>query len=654
MRYRHLTLENFLVFKGEQHLTIPDKDGVVVVYGRNGKGKTSLLNAFRWVWSGEVRKRSTRPLPIEDITNSVALQEARGGSVRCRVRLEFEADGAEWDLTRSLTHEGGEYSQELILRKNSIALSAADAERQVAEIMPREIEQFFLFDGELLDQYEKLLDDDSTVGATLRDDIERILGLPILEHAAQDSARVGEDAGKEIAKAAQRDTKTKVLGDALITEQNRLATFRQNYEAEDGKAKGFEAESRKLEHQVAEQSGKLQIKALRDEARNNLLNAEGELSETREKFQSLLADSWRAVLVEPIAARLDQSQAELDSLEEKLDDLRFAATLARHYETSGGACPVCASHLDDRNRAALESHLNANKSGDLISAEDESVELKANLKRLRDSGRGHEVRADIRSVEDSYLKVQQQIEDYREDLDDYDDKLKGQDDDLNELVQRTKNVEIQLNRARDEYRKQRDLHEQAKQNIAKLDEKIRLLGGAGQADQGVYVRQQLAEDLSRLFEQAVVTYRDQLKENVQQKATELFVAMRSEQDFVKLTINESYGLRILDKRGEPVKHRSAGYEHLVALSLLGGLQASSPISGPLVMDSPFGRLDEHHVEDVVKNVDKLTSQVFLLVTERELPRSTARDLLRGRMLAEFELRRGDSAHQTNLQELHSV
>ncbi|REJ07370.1 hypothetical protein DY023_04005 [Microbacterium bovistercoris] len=654
MKYRHLTVENFLVFKGEQHLSIPDKDGVVVVYGRNGKGKTSLLNAFRWVWSGQVRKRSTRPLPIEDITNSVALQEAHGGSVRCRVRLEFETDGAEWDLTRSLTHAGGEYSQELILRKNSVALSAADAERQLAELMPREIEQFFLFDGELLDQYEKLLDDDSTAGATLREDIERILGLPILEHAAQDSARVGEDAGKEIAKAAQRDSKTKVLGDALITEQNRLATFRKNYEAEDAKAKDFEAEARKLEQQVAEQSGKLQIKALRDETRNSLLDAEREHAETRERFQGLLADSWRAVLVEPIEARLDQSQIELDSLEEELDDLRFAASLARHYDASSGVCPVCESHLGAENRAAVESHLKAHGSNDLMSAEDKLVDLKANLKRLRHSRRGHEVRAEIRTVEDSYLKLQQQIEDYKEDLDDYDDKLKGHDDDLNELVQRTKNVEIQLNRARDEYRKQRDQYEQAKQNIAKLDERIRLLGGAGQADQDVYIRQRLAEDLSKLFEQAVVTYRDQLKENVQQKATELFLAMRSEQDFVKLTINESYGLRILDSQGEPVKHRSAGYEHLVALSLLGGLQASSPISGPLVMDSPFGRLDEHHVDDVVKNVDKLTSQVFLLVTERELPRETARDLLRGRMLAEFELRRGASAHETNLQELHSV
>lgn len=652
MRYRNLTVENFLVFKGEQQLSIPERDGVVVLYGRNGKGKTSLLNAFRWAWTGEVRKRSTRPLPLEDITNSVALEEAAGSAVRCRVRLEFEADGTHWDLTRSLTRSGDQYSTELILRKDSVALSAADAERQVAELMPREIEQFFLFDGELLDQYEKLLDDDNAAGATLRDAIERILGLPILENAARDSARVGEAASKEIARAAKQNSKTKQLGDALDTEQNRLATFRKNYEQEDEKAKELEAEARRLEQQVAEQSGKLQVKALRDDARNNLGQAEVQLAEAREEFQALLADSWQAVLVEPVEARLEQDQKELEGLEQQLDELRFAATLARHYK--GDACPVCESHLESENRAALEEHLKAADSGALAAAEEKATELKASLKRLRAASRGYNLRAEIKRVEDNYLKLQQQIEDYREDIDNYDDKLKGQDDDLTELVQHAKNVATRLAKAKEVYCEQREAYDKAKQNVAKLDEKIRQLGGAGQADQIVYDRQKLAENLTKLYEQAILTYRDQLKESIQQKATELFLAMRSEQDFAKLTINESYGLRILDKRGEPVKHRSAGYEHLVALSLLGGLQASSPISGPLIMDSPFGRLDEHHVDDVVTNLDKLTSQVFLLVTERELTRETARNLLRGRMLAEFELKRGASAHETNLQELRSV
>ncbi|MGW7616949.1 AAA family ATPase [Streptomyces antimycoticus] len=654
MRYQKLTVENFLVFKGEQVINIPDKDGVVVLYGRNGKGKTSLLNAFRWAWTGEVRKRSTRSLPPEDITNKVALGEASGASVRCRVRLEFEAEGAQWDLTRSLTRKGEEYSAELTLRRDAVALSTADAERKVTELMPREIEQFFLFDGELLDQYEKLLDDDSTAGTTLRDAIERILGLPILENAARDSARVAERAGELVAAAAKRDSKTKKLGQALDVEQTRLRAFRQNYESEDQKAKDLEAESGQLDQQMAEQSGKLEIKTRRDETLKLLKRAEVQCGAAKEKFENLLAESWRAVLVEPIEARIEQDTKALESIEEQLDELRFAAILARHFKARGeDSCPVCESSLEANNRAALERHLQSAGSSELRATEDQAAALKTSLKRLRESGRGHELRANLKSVEDDYLSLQQQIEDYQEDLDDFEDKLKGQDTGLTELVQRSKNVSILLQQAKAAWKAERGKYEQAKQNVAKLEDQIRKTG-AGQADPGVYKRQRTAEALAELYQKAIVIYRDQLKESIQEKATELFQSMRSESDYVKLAINESYGLRILDRSGTPVKHRSAGYEHLVALSLLGGLQASSPISGPLVMDSPFGRLDEHHVDGVVANLDKLSSQVFLLVHERELPRETARELLRGRMLAEFELSRGASAHETNIQELRSV
>ncbi|MEV5337825.1 AAA family ATPase [Streptomyces sp. NPDC052676] len=654
MRYRKLTVENFLVFKGEQEINIPDKDGVVVIYGRNGKGKTSLLNAFRWAWTGEVRKRSTRPLPLEDITNKVALAEASGDSVRCRVRLEFEADGTQWDLTRSLIRKGNEHFTELTLRRDAVALSAADAERKVTELMPREIEQFFLFDGELLDQYEKLLDDDSTAGATLRDAIERILGLPILENAARDSARVAERAGELVAAAAKRDSKTKKLGQHLDHEQARLRAFRQNYEAEDQKAKDLEAESAQLDQQLAEQSGKLEIKTRRDETLKRLKEAEAQRVAVKEEFENLLAESWRAVLVEPIEARIEQDSKALEAVEEQLDELRFTAILARHYKAIGAdTCPVCESRLNAHSRAALEQHLQSSDSSELSAKEDKAAGLKARLKRLRESGRGHELRANLKAVEDDYLNLQQQIEDYRDDINDFEDKLKGQDTGLTELVQRSKYVSVLLQQAKAAYKDEREKYEQAKKNVAKIEEQIRKTG-AGQADPSVYERQRTAEALADLYQKAIVIYRDQLKESIQEKATQLFQSMRSERDYVKLAINESYGLRILDRAGTPVKHRSAGYEHLVALSLLGGLQASSPISGPLVMDSPFGRLDDHHVDGVVANLDKLSSQVFLLVHERELPRETARDLLRGRMLAEFELSRGASAHETNIQELRSV
>jgi DNA sulfur modification protein DndD len=155
-----------------------------------------------------------------------------------------------------------------------------------------------------------------------------------------------------------------------------------------------------------------------------------------------------------------------------------------------------------------------------------------------------------------------------------------------------------------------------------------------------------------LFEHAVVAYGDKLKEDVQEKASSIFRQLRSEPEFAKLTINDQYGLRILDSRGMPVEDRSAGYEHLVALSLIGALQECAAVSGPVVMDSPFGRLDPHHVKAVVENLHVLANQVFLLVHEGELDPERARQQIRGHLLAEFELERV-SAYQTRIKELRA-
>lgn len=58
-------------------------------------------------------------------------------------------------------------------------------------------------------------------------------------------------------------------------------------------------------------------------------------------------------------------------------------------------------------------------------------------------------------------------------------------------------------------------------------------------------------------------------------------------DYVSLKINENYGLSMVHVSGELVPLRSAGFEHVVALSLIGALHKNAPLRGPIIMDSPF-------------------------------------------------------------------
>jgi DNA sulfur modification protein DndD len=101
-------------------------------------------------------------------------------------------------------------------------------------------------------------------------------------------------------------------------------------------------------------------------------------------------------------------------------------------------------------------------------------------------------------------------------------------------------------------------------------------------------------------------------------------------------------------RVDPV--RSAGAEHIVALSLMGALQRNAPLSGPIVMDSPFGRLDNVHTTKVVQALSSMADQVMLLVYESELNPTQAQNQLQGSLRKEYRIARLTARHS----ELQSI
>ena len=141
-----------------------------------------------------------------------------------------------------------------------------------------------------------------------------------------------------------------------------------------------------------------------------------------------------------------------------------------------------------------------------------------------------------------------------------------------------------------------------------------------------------------VFVDAVDRYKTALRNRVQESATELFLRITTEnEDYASLAINEHYGLTIIHKDGRAEDSRSAGAEQVVALALMGALQANAPLRGPIVMDTPFGRLDPKHTANVVTALPSMAEQVVLFVQEGEIDRATVRELLGGHLLSEYQL-----------------
>ena len=128
------------------------------------------------------------------------------------------------------------------------------------------------------------------------------------------------------------------------------------------------------------------------------------------------------------------------------------------------------------------------------------------------------------------------------------------------------------------------------------------------------------------------------------------IAELARTDYVGLAINDHYGLSIRHREGDLEEGASAAAQQVVALALMGALQANAPLQGPIVMDTPFSRVDPGHKENVVKTLPSMADEVVLFIQEGEIGRADVRRFLGTSLRREYELVR-ESARRTRIEEV---
>lgn len=113
---------------------------------------------------------------------------------------------------------------------------------------------------------------------------------------------------------------------------------------------------------------------------------------------------------------------------------------------------------------------------------------------------------------------------------------------------------------------------------------------------------------------------------------------------------ESFTLALFDRAGQPVpKHRlSAGEKQLLAIALLWGLARASGRQLPVAIDTPLGRLDSSHRNNLVeKYFPQASHQVLVLSTDTEIREAEVEQLRGSNAISrEYLLHYDPKRHQT--------
>ena len=162
MLLKSIKLENFRQFVNEQidFSTDPDRN-VTFIIGENGTGKTTFAQAFFWCLYGETsfadkvmlnRTISEKMTPDQEITVRVTLKLVHGSAeyeiIRTQVYRKTYSNKIQCSssvINISVKTEDG----------NTRYLKTLECESEIKRILPKELSNYFFFDGERIDKMSK-------------------------------------------------------------------------------------------------------------------------------------------------------------------------------------------------------------------------------------------------------------------------------------------------------------------------------------------------------------------------------------------------------------------------------------------------------------------------------------------------------------------
>ena len=631
MKFIEILINNFMPYKGHQKVQFPSDEyrNVLVLHGDNMRGKTSFLNAIRWCLYGKAYTRHKLNIELHNLFNIEACKEGASGF---SVTLIFEAGGNTYELTRVVEKKpyivkpsrNEDFDTKLFMRKNSETLSGAQIEPEINLYAPEQVSRFFLFDGELLQEYEMLLDEGNSKGQEIKESIEQVLGVPALINGRIESQTLQRESERN---------QTKEI--AKIDNLRRLAENQAHLQKEEEVKL---ADLSKLKTLLRETSSE---KSSLDSEVENLSKFSQVATEMRFKKQEQDSLQVRLSLLQEEVLRLS-SGAYKDLLKPKLITLEKhlieeIGLIASAFSRAGAlkneieqvqsllklsVCPTCSQEVDSKHKEKFMSKLTdlQNKIEGISGDQEKLSTYTAQLNAIRllitstISERLKEKYSDITNIQVQLTRLTNQIEKLYSDL-------QGQNED--DLITKKRKLEQII---RNEQKINDDIT-RVDADIARIRNQIEAIGrqidnanpdtkNSRSALLANYFKQ-----LESAFRSSIDSLRDRLKLEVEKKASDTFLELTTQKKYSGLKINSSYGLMILDKDKNEVPLRSSGAEQIVALSLIDGLGRTGRAYGPVVMDTPFGRLSSSHRKNILEYFPQHASQLILLVHDGEINRS---------------------------------
>lgn len=655
MKILTLKIENFRQFHGSHEIdfTNTDSKNVIVIHGENGAGKTSILNAFKWVLYGEV-DFDTKDT---NIINDIALHEpGENRFSTVSITLVFEHEGNKYNVLRkqSFINESGlpkaaSKSELTVIRTGDDNISRPEDNPEVSinYILPLNLQPYFFFNGERIEKLSY-----SSRAQDIKDTIKNIMGLTIVERAIdhlgkgvrrelnKDTSELGTEEQIDIARSIdEKEQEIEAKKDAIDSHKKSVREVSAQIQDLDFKLKGIEKAST-----LSDERATIEILIAK-----NLDNINSQYKRQRELisargFIPLAMPAFTSAL-EMLSAAKREGKLPAKVRAQLVDDLILA-----------GKC-ICDRPLELNSPEYLALLELKNDLSDQ-SMESAFFDLSSDIKH-------------INTAKDDFFNL---LSDIRRISDDLSNEKKSLNSKLDAISQELCNIDIDdVKRSENKRKDLSSILDFNKEQIAVRSHELsglektlfdlqlkqkNLLEFEGK----LLVSQQRLNSANRIkerFSKFLEFRTNEVREKLSSKVNATFSSIIRKPYTAK--ISEDFTLEVykpLPNGGSAlVLEKSTGENQICSLSFISSIvsDAKEKYSQgnknfyrggifPIVMDSPFGALDPEYRELVARYIPRLADQVIILVSESQW-RGEVQQECSERVSASYRLKTSMNEHQ---------
>lgn len=633
MRFKRLEITNFGVFSEEQSFNLlPVKNldcskPIIIFGGKNGTGKTTLLEAFKICLYGNSFKGQRIPKWKYNKYVISRLHRSPDGSKSTYSSIALEFDFARvgfidnFKVKRSWKFDGSNITESLEILQNNKQLKEVNEEQWqnfLMELIPPGLSKLFLFDGEKIQSLARGQGHNQHVIGSINsllslDTIEK-LRYDIKTYVARESSQQKTDFNSELAQIQTKIKKIESEIDSILQEKASL----------ENKITRVNLEIQNQELTISSEGGGFASK--REEHKEKEKAIEAKIESTKDNIRFLCANLLPFSIVPELCLSLkkrleseekeQQRQAAMTYLNDAVDDL-----------------PT------DFGNTLILGTLKLTKEEKQLVAQEAIKALKNKIQKINGNYKKyvHEVssleRSDLlRWIELAISKTPSELKDLSYSLKTLEaeaEVIKGylfnapSDELLKPLFSKLGKLHEELGHFAQEQVSQENKYQTAINQLKALKtEHDNLFNEKIHFDkQNLQVK--LAIKSQKVLEEYLELSRAEKINDFKENFLECFNLLIGKQNMVgDANISQlNFNIELLSPRGIPIakSELSAGERQIYAMAMIWSLAKTSGRALPFIIDTPLGRFDSDHRNNVLENfLSNASHQMIIFSTNTEV------------------------------------